>query len=233
MLQAIDTDIWLVEGGCVDFYGFPYPTRSVIVRLSDNDLWVWSPIRLTDPLRAEIETLGEPKFLISPNKIHHLFLGDWATAYPGATLWGPRSTIRKRSELKFEAALTDEAPEEWRGQLEQAWFNGSFAMDEIVFFHRASRTVILADLSENFSETFIQSHWKPWQRTIARYWGIIEGRGYAPLEWRLSFFNRSATRRTREKVLGWKPEKVIMAHGEWQSSGGLDYLKRSLSWMGR
>jgi len=233
MLQAIDKDIWLVDGECVDFYGFSYPTRCVIVRLKSQALWIWSPIQLSDALKAEIQRLGEPKFLVSPNKIHHLYLGNWAAAYPNATLWGPQSTIQKRSELNFKAALTDDEPNEWRDELEQAWFNGSIAMDEIVFFHRASQTVIMADLSENFSEEFIRRHWKPWQRVVARLWGIVEGRGYAPLEWRLSFFNRAATKRARDKVLSWRPEKVIMAHGEWQRSGGLDFLKKSLSWIGR
>jgi hypothetical protein len=32
-LEVIGDSIWLVEGDVVDFYGFPYPTRSVIVRL--------------------------------------------------------------------------------------------------------------------------------------------------------------------------------------------------------
>lgn len=35
-VQQVDTDIWLAEGETVDFYGFPYPTRSVIVRLPEG-----------------------------------------------------------------------------------------------------------------------------------------------------------------------------------------------------
>ena len=36
MLEAVDTDLWLTEGPVVDFHGFPYPTRSIIVRLPDH-----------------------------------------------------------------------------------------------------------------------------------------------------------------------------------------------------
>jgi hypothetical protein len=75
-------------------------------------------------------------------------------AYPQAQLWGPRSTIRKRGDLTFREPLTDATPIEWRTDLDQAWFKGSFLMDEIVFFHRPSRTVIVADLIEAFSESF-------------------------------------------------------------------------------
>jgi hypothetical protein len=34
-------------------------------------------------------------------------------------------------------------------------------MDEIVFFHRKSRTAVLANLSENFSNRWLLEHWLP------------------------------------------------------------------------
>ena len=232
MLEPIGPDIWLAEGACVDFYGFAYPTRSVIVRLADGGLWVWSPIALSDALKAEVEALGPVAHLVSPNPIHHLFLGDWKAAFPGARLWAPASTQKKRDDLDFEPPLTGETPEAWAGQIDQVWFNGSLWLDEIVFFHRASGTAILADLSENFSEAFLQANWSWWQRPIARLWGIVEGRGYAPLEWRLSFVRRKTTRAARDAVLAWDAERVVMAHGEWIREGGRDYLARALDWIG-
>ena len=205
---------------------------SVIVRLAGGDLWVWSPIGLSQALKDEIDRLGVPRHLVSPNKIHHLFLADWHEAYPDARLWAPQSTIKKRPDLTFEDPLGEAPPGAWNQAFDQVWFNGSPFMDEIVFFHHASRTAILADLSENFSEAFLRSNWAGWQCWIAGVWGIVEGRGYAPLEWRLSFFKRRATRLARDRVLAWDPERVIMAHGEWQRSDGRRYLERAFSWLG-
>lgn len=230
-MEQLADNIWIAEGDIVDFHGFPYPTRCVIVRLSSGGLWCWSPVALTPELKREIEAIGEPHHLVSPNKIHHLYLGDWHAAWPEASLWGPASTIAKRDDLGFAPALGNQAPAEWQGEFDLIWFNGSVAMDEIVFFHRASRTVILADLSENFSEAFIQRHWKGWKRWIARPWGITEGKGYAPLEWRLSFVRRKATRAARDRMFGWNPERVVMAHGEIQRSGGLAFLKQAFAWL--
>jgi hypothetical protein len=230
-LEKVAPDIWIAEGDMVNFYGFAYPTRSVIVRLADKNLWVWSPIQLSQALKEEIDRLGIPQHLVSPNKIHHLFLSDWHAAYPGALLWGPQSTIRKRSDLPFEEPLKDAPPAAWNQTLDQVWFNGSPFMDEIVFFHHGSRTAILADLSENFSDNFLHSNWARWQRWVAHAAGIVEGRGYAPPEWRLTFFNRRATRRARDRMLAWKPECVIMAHGKWQRSDGLVYLEKSFEWV--
>lgn len=230
LLEVIAKDIWIAEGEIVSFYGFAYPTRSVIVRLPSTGLWVWSPVRLTPQLQQDIEQLGDPKHLVSPNKIHHMYLSEWSTAYPNAKLWGPKSTIQKRSDLTFEMPLEDACPSEWEGAFDQVWFRGSRVMDEIVFFHRSSRTAILADLSENFSDDFIRNNWKWWQRWIAPTWGIVEGKGYAPLEWRLSFFDRTSTRDAVQRVLAWNPERVIMAHGEWQSSHGRQFLEKAFNW---
>ena len=43
--------------------------------------------------------------------------------------------------------------------IDQAWFRGSFAMDEIVFLHRPSATAIVADLIQTFSNAFLRKHW--------------------------------------------------------------------------
>lgn len=232
MLQTIDDSIWLAEGEIVSFYGFPYPTRAVIAKLDSGGLWVWSPIALTPALRTEIDELGTVAHLVSPNKIHHLYLQDWKAAYPEAALWGPQSTIDKRKDLVFKAPLEDVPPQEWEGAIDQSWFRGSTFMDEVVFFHKPSATAILADLSENFSDSFLNGHWQWWQRYLARLDGITERHGYTPLEWRLSFFKRRHARAALRKMLEWNPRAVVIAHGVWQREGGRAYLERVFSWLG-
>ncbi len=230
-LVEVDSNIWILEGDTVSFYGFCYPTRCVIIRLPSGKLWVWSPIALTPAVRQQVDVLGTPTHLVSPNKIHHLFLQDWKAAWPEAWLWGPQSTIAKRTDLAFEPALDEAVPDAFEGVIDMVRFSGSPVMDELVFLHRPSATVILADLSEHFSEGFLHRHWKPWQRWIAGLWGIVEGKGYAPLEWRLSFFDRRKARSCRDRILAWSPERVIMAHGVWQPGNGTAFLRQALAWV--
>jgi hypothetical protein len=232
VLEAIGERIWLTEGEIVNFYGFPYSTRAVIAALNDGGLWVWSPIALTPALRAEIDRLGAVTHLVSPNKLHHLYLQDWKAAYPGALLWGPRSTIQKRKDLTFRKPLENLPPSEWAELIDQAWFRGSPFMDEVVFFHKPSATAILADLSENFSEDFLRNHWRWWQRWLAWLDGITEANGYAPLEWRLSFIDRRPARAALRKMLDWNPRAVVIAHGVWQRENGRAYLERVFRWLG-
>jgi len=231
MLEQVHASLWVVDGDIVSFFGAPYPTRSVVARLENGDLWIWSPIKLTNTLRAEIDRLGPVRHLVSPNKLHHLYLQEWKTAYPEAQLWGPLSTIRKRPDLPFREALRDTPPREWLADIDQAWFRGSFAMDEIVFLHRPSATVIVADLIQTFSDAFLRANWG-WWRFLARMDGLTQSQACAPLEWRLSFVNRAPARRARAKMLDWNCDRVIVAHGEWQRTDGNAFLARSFRWLG-
>ena len=58
MLEQTHDALWVAEGEIVTFFGVPYPTRSAIVRLANGDLWVWSPVKLTADLRAEVDRLA-------------------------------------------------------------------------------------------------------------------------------------------------------------------------------
>ena len=86
MLEQVHDTLWIAEGGVVSFYGAPYPTRSAIARLANGDLWIWSPVKLTADLRADVDRLGPVRHLVSPNKLHHLYLREWQAAYPEASL---------------------------------------------------------------------------------------------------------------------------------------------------
>jgi hypothetical protein len=230
MLQQAHDTLWVAEGEIVSFFGLPYPTRSVIARLKNGDLWVWSPVRLTAALRTEVDRLGPIRHLVSPNKLHHLYLQEWKAAYPEAQLWGPQSTIKKRPDLTFREALLDKPPAEWLADIDQAWFRGSFAMDEIVFLHRPSATAIIADLIQTFSDQFLRQHWGRW-RFLARLDGLTQDQACAPLEWRLSFINRAPARQARDKVLSWDSRCVIVAHGELPRTSGSAFLAKSFRWL--
>lgn len=203
MLENIDNDLWVVEGEVINWLGYLYPTRSVIARLEGGDLWIWSPVKLVPQLRAEVDDLGPVHHLVSPNKLHHLYLQEWHAAYPQAQLWGPQSTLLKRRDLKFREPLGNEAPPEWGAAIDQAWFRGSPLLDEIAFCHRPSRTVIVADIIQTLGESFLHEHWSWWRRMLGDLDGITFARALAPLEWRLSFLNRKLARIARTRVLSW------------------------------
>ncbi len=105
----------------------------------------------------------------------------------------PRPVTIARSNLleglAFTGALADVPPSDWRPDIDQAWFRGSFMMDEVVFFHRPSRTPIVADLIQAFDDAFLRRQWSWWRYPMARLGGIVAANPGAPSDWRLSFLN--------------------------------------------
>jgi hypothetical protein len=59
MLKQFGTEIWIADGPAVSTAGFHYATRMAVIRLSDGGLFIWSPIKLTDRFRADVDELGE------------------------------------------------------------------------------------------------------------------------------------------------------------------------------
>lgn len=228
MLTEIDRDIWIADGPAVPFLGFPYPTRMTVVRLSDASLWVCSPTRLDAALRAAIDHRGRVEHLVSPNKIHHLFLGEWAQAWPSAKLYASPGLASRRRDLSFAAHLGDQPDPAWAADIDQVIVHGSVFMDEVVFFHRASRTAIVTDLVQRFDPGMLHG----WRRVVMALEGLVGPGGSTPREWRLSFWNRTAARRAKRKLLDWQPQRVIIAHGEWIKENGREVLERALGWMG-
>lgn len=226
MLEPFGSDIWVVEGPVVSFYGFPYPTRMVLIRLSGGGLFVWSPIALTPELKAQIDALGPVAHLVSPNSIHHLSLGQWKAAYPDAKLYASPGLPKKRKDLVFDAVLGDSPQAAWARDIDQIEMAGSFAMTEIVFFHRKSRTAIFADLIENFRPGWFKG-WKGW---LARLDGIVGPYGGAPREWRFTFRKKTA-RVALARILAWQPEQVVMAHGEMTRHDGTAFIRKSFRWL--
>ena len=225
-LREFGRGIWVAEGPVVAFYGFAYPTRMALIRLSAG-LFIWSPIALTAALKREVDDMGPVRWLISPNLLHHLFLAQWKSAYPQARLYAPPGLRKRRKDVAFDADLADSPEPEWAAYIDQVLVRGSFAMTEVVFFHRASRTAIFADLIENFPRDWF----KGWRGVAARLDGIVAPHPGAPREWRLSFTDRRAARAALERILRWPIERVLIAHGESASINGAAFVRRAFAWL--
>jgi hypothetical protein len=217
----------MADGPTVSFFGFPYPTRMAVARLSTGSLWVWSPIALTEDLARAVEAIGPVGYIVSPNKLHHLFLPEWSNHWPDAQLYAPPGLARKIKGLHFDADLGDEVDAPWMTEIDQAVFRGSHAMEEVVFFHRASRTAIFGDLIQRFPEETARG----WKGLMMRLDGLVGVHGSTPREWRLTFLSRRAARAARQTVLEWQPQQLLIAHGECATAGATEIIGAALSWI--
>ena len=227
MLEEIGPSLYVADGPVVSFYGFPYPTRMAVVRLSDGSAWVWSPVALSDELFNSVEAIGPVRHIVSPNKIHHLFLAEWGERWPEARVYAPPGLAQKRPDLRFDAELGDDPDPAWKADIDQVIFRGSLAMEEVAFFHHASRTAIICDLIQRHPEATMTG----WKGMLMRLDGLVGEHGSTPREWRASFLRRGQARVAREKVLGWKPERLLIAHGECAQTGATSIIDKALGWM--
>lgn len=226
-LEAFGPDLWIAEGPIASFYGFAYPTRMAVIRLADGTLFVWSPVALTPDLKSAADALGRVAHLVSPNKLHHLSLGDWKSAYPDARLYASPGLAARRRDLSFAAALGNDPEPAWAGEIDQILVTGSRAMTEAVFFHRKSRTALFADLIQNFPRGWF----KGWRGIVARLDGIVAPHPGAPREWRMSFTHRAQARAALRRILAWGPQQVVIAHGAMVRQDGGPFIRHAFRWL--
>ena len=223
-LRQLAQDLWVVER-LQRFYGLEVGTRMTVIRLVDGSLLLHSPVALDAELRRELDAIGRVCFAVAPNRVHHLYAGKVAEAYPEARLWVGPGLERKRPDLVFDGVLGDEAPAEWKDQVDQVFFRGRPYENEVVFFHRASRTLILCDLAFNFGPRAAAP-----TRLLMRLLRSYGRFGLSKLD-PLLIRDRRAARQSLERILGWGFDRVVVAHGDVLESGGREALRQGYSWL--
>lgn len=224
MLHKLDENLWVVERR-QRFYGLEVGCRMTVMRLEGGRLFLHSPVMLDLQLRRELDGLGAVRYAVAPNRFHHLYAGEVAKLYPEARLWVAAGVERKRPELDIAGVLTDDAPAEWKGEIDQLCFRGRPFENEVVFLHRPSRTLVLCDLAFNFG---------PAAPVVTRFLLTLVG-GYGGFRTTrldpLLIRDRPAARRSLEHILAWDFDRVVVAHGNVLESGGRELLRAAYSWL--
>lgn len=235
-LKPVDDDIWIVDGPLVhmQMYGvkIPFSTRMTVIRLANGDLFLHSPTELVDSLKAEIDAIGRVRHLISPNKIHYTFIAQWGDAYPDAIKWASPGVCERAAsqgiEVEFDRDLGDESDPAWADEIDQVVFRGSRFMDEVEFFHKPSRSLILTDIIENFELDRVSRKYA----FLLRMAGNVDPDGKTPVDLRMTFWgHKEQARVAYERMLAWEPERIILAHGRWYPENGVEELKRAFRWL--
>jgi len=227
MLKEFGHEIWTADGPDVAVIGFHYPTRMAIMRLSDGSLFIWSPIRLADGVRAAVDAIGQVQHIIAPNSLHHLFLPEWKRAYPGAKVYAPPGLRKKRKDIVFDADLGRAPSPDWVEEIDQVLMHGNLITTEVVFFHGKSRTVLFTDLIQQLPNNLISG----WRAVVAKLDLIVGPEPSVPRKFRAAFTNRRAARDSLAYILAWPVEKVLMAHGTPVENDAREYLRRAFGWL--
>jgi len=228
-LRAFADNIWIVEGPNVRDMGVMFTTRMTIVKLSNGSVWIESPVPVPFETLKRITELGPVKYLVAATPRHVWRLERWHTLFPEAQLWTSRPTpfTLKQGNLSFTGVLRDAPYQDWADDLDQLTFKGSPLLDEVLFFHKESRTVILDDLIQ--IDPLVKG--KPTRNALFKLEGVAAPYGGVALDMRLSFMNRNLARQSLEKLLSWDFDKLIIAHGVCIEKDAKPFVERAFQWL--
>ncbi len=225
-IEQLEEDIWVADGPSIPFLGLDIGSRMTIIRLGSK-LWVHSPVSITSEMVTQIETLGEVRYVLSPNKYHHAFLSEWRSNYPEAEVYASPGLISKRPDIAFDKELRASARYVWSDTIAHDVFGPSRLCDEVVFFHRPSRTLVLTDLIVNVKTD--EYNW--WQKLIATIDDLGYPNGTTPRLYRWSMKSKTTASNVYRTMVEWDPARVIISHGEWFRRDGRKEIESRLGWV--
>ncbi len=204
-LTQLYQNIWTAES-VQRFLGVDFGGRMTVIRLSSGDLFLHSPVKLNDELAAELEALGEVKYLIAPNKFHHLHITDYINKYLYAEVWGAPGVEKKRGDIKFAGEMNNEIAPLWDDEVEFVLFEGVPFINEVVFYHPQSKIVMFTDLVFDYSTD---------ECLGIKIYGWIDGVYGKPDLSRLIKYmvrDREKARESVQRILSWDFDRATCTH---------------------
>jgi hypothetical protein len=207
MLEPIAADVWGVPGEESFPGGVRLPTRMTVVRLPDGSVWLHSPVPLDEATAREIDAIGPVGHVVAPSLLHHLHAAAARRRWPGAKLYGAVGLAEKRPDLEIDQELGDQTA--WGSVIATCRLRGAPRINEVVFFHHPSGTLLCTDLVFNLARPANLA-----TRLVTTVWGT-NGRLAASRLWGWVFVeDRAAMAASVRAALDWPIERVVPCHGD-------------------
>ena len=219
---AVPNSIWNAQQPLA-FGPISITTRMTVVRLRDGSLWVHSPISPTRELIEELRCLGTVRYVVAPNKSHHLFFLAFLDAHPSAQGFIAPGLQLKRPDLVRFPQMPNEAP--WESELQGFFIEGLPILDETAWFHNASGTLILTDLLFCFAEEN-----RGIAAIVSRLLGV-RGKLAMSRTMKLAIKDKHALAKSVRPLLSLPVQTVIVAHDQIISEQAKSKLAEAFAWL--
>ncbi len=224
MLRKLHDNLWVCR---VPYWamGMPLGRQIVVVRLPGGGLWVHSPVPMTPELRRDLAALGAVRHVVGPNLWHDECLREFQAEHPAALFHAAPGLAAQKRDVRFGAELSDTPHPEWAGVLEQHLVRGMPKMNEVVFFHPASRSLLIADLAFNLGP---EGPW--WFALMMRAYGAWNRFGPTPLE-KMLIKDKAGVRASLDRILQWDFERIIVGHGRNVETDGRRVFREAYAFL--
>ena len=209
--EFVPGQLWLQDYP-IHFAGCDFDARMAVIRVSDTELMIHSPCEIDSATRDAISALGDVAYIVAPGSYHHIHIASAQAAFPEADTYICPGIERKRPDLDFDWFLGDRPPAAWAGVLDQVLVRGNKFIWEVVFFHKPSKTLLVVDLIENFTDQTPNVNWllKLWWKVVFHMWDNPKP---AP-EYQMGWKDKTAARDSLQRILEWDFDKIVLSHGD-------------------
>jgi hypothetical protein len=228
------------------------------VRLTSGALAVFSPVALTEATKAKVASLGgDVRYLVATDIEHHIFLSEWAAAYPNAKLVGPEGLPEKRQKAAssqddskignepFAVVVTKDNKKTVKIGDD---FDADFDMEylhmhpnrELVFLYKPDRVVVEADLMFNLPAveqySRVPEHQRPKVGVLGKLFNSFqttqgEALGMKRFHWHvISRSDRDGFNESVRRIAGWEFDTIVPCHGETIVGNGKEVFERVFAW---
>lgn len=202
--------------------GRPIPIRMTVIRLVDGRLVLYSPIQLDEDRAVELEWLGPVRFVVVPNTMHRTFVGWAARRFPEARILAARHVLATvRGDADRADAIEEVEDEALRREIDVMAVAGS-KVGEVLLLHRASRSLLLADLCFNLA-----GHYRGFMAVFMRWNGVADRLAMSRLYRWFTVQDAAALRRSIEAIAALDFRRLIVCHGRVIEKSGRDDFRRA------
>jgi hypothetical protein len=217
MLETLGEGVHTLEGA-QRFMGLEMGARMTVLE-TDGGVLVHGPLGVPPETIAEI---GVPRWVLAPNLLHHLYVGPWLAA--GCEGWAAAGLQHKRGDLQFHGVV-EPGVQPFGSDIQLFPLQCFPLSNEVVVYHRPSRTLVVTDLVFNIAPT------APWT-TKAVMFCICGYPGCKTTALERILMHRDVARREINALLALDFDRLILAHGDVVESGGRKALAGAFEWLG-
>lgn len=194
------------------------PVRSSVADVDGGRVLISPSSSLTE---EQLRALGDVTDIVAPSLLHTAGMKRAASVFPRARLWGPEGCEQKLPTLAWTGRLGVD-PWPWEAQLPFVALRGQPAFNEVVFLHRPSRSLLVADLVFNLVDASGAGAW-----LILHLFGTWRRFGVSRLFLK-EVKDRAAFKASVEEVLALDFDHVVPSHGAIAEGNGKALLKAAL-----
>jgi len=148
-MQNLVPDLLWTDFHPMRMAGLPVGRRMALARGANGQIVVFSPLPISEQHVSELRSLGEPAAFVIPSRFHENHFEGYFDRFPNSVFFAGKASLGDHPKWKL-AELSHARPE--LTGFDVVKVEGMPMVQEHVFFHRVTRTLIIADLLFNIPD---------------------------------------------------------------------------------